>query len=203
MGRQVDSWVDLNPNIRTRVGVKDIDNNVVDNIGVIPDAVKPYVSVDVKGDGIYRQVTLTLAALPQTIANGASEWVGTKLYTFPEGRMLVLGATASLAPTTTSVLADTITTGTTGTFGLGSVTNDGTHTGTKVDLLPDGNFTSSTTINVAAAAVNKALAAAAQFDGTTAPLAAFFNTKCATNTADGTLTWAGTIKFTFVQLGDY
>lgn len=150
-----------------------------------------------------RQTVITLAALSQVIVNGASEWVGTKIFTFPEGRILLLGATATIAPTTTSTLATTITSATGGTFALGSVTNDGTLTTTKADMLPSGSFTSSTVINVAAAAATNKLAASAQFDGTATAIAAFLNTNVATNSADGTLTWAGTITLTWAFLGDY
>lgn len=171
--------------------------------GTVPSAVSATVSVAEGGDGVVHQTTLTLTALSQTIANGASEWAGTEIYDFPEGRILVHGVTMTIAPTTTSTLATTITSGTTGAIAIGTVTDDGTHTGTKVDLIPDTAYTSSTTINVAAAAAKAALAAAAQFDGTATAKKAFLNNKIATNSADGTITWTGTIKITWTNLGDY
>ncbi len=116
---------------------------------------------------------------------------------------MIHGVTASLAPTTTTALATTITTGTTGTVSLGTVTDDGTHTTTNADLLPDGNFTSSTTVSVAAAAVGKTLVAAAVFDGTSAAKKVFLNSKVATNSADGHLAWTGSITITWTNLGTY
>lgn len=169
--------------------------------GSVPQTLGGTVKVVELGNGIVHQTVLTLTALAQTIPNGASEWVGTEIYDFPLGRILVLGVTASLAPTTTSALAGTITTGTTGAIAIGSVTDDGTHTTTKVDILPDTAYTSSTTVNVAAAAVLAALAASAQFDGRTTAKKAFLNNKIATNTGDGTMTWTGTITITWANLG--
>ncbi len=156
------------------------------------------------GSGVIRHTRLTLTALSQTITNGASEFTGTKVYDFPEGRILFLGCTFSLAPTTTSTLASTITTGSTGALALGRATaTNASLTSTMVDLAPSTAYTSSTTINVAAAAAVGALAASAQFDGTTTAIDMFLNNSVATNSADGTITWTGTIDFTWVLLGDY
>jgi hypothetical protein len=171
--------------------------------GSVPSAVAATCVAAESGNGVSHQTVLTLTALDQLIPNGASEWCGTEIYDFPIGRILVLGVTASLAPTTTTTLATTITTGTTGTVSLGTVTDDGTHTTTKADLLPDGNFTSSTTINVAAAAVGKTLVASAPFDGTSAAKAVFLNTKVAANSADGHIAWTGTVTMTWQNLGTY
>jgi len=172
-------------------------------LGFIPDAMKPYITAVEKGDpsGVFHQTTLTLTNLPQTIVNGASEWVGTEIFDFPLGRINVQGVASSLAPTTTSTLASTITTGTTGAVSLGTVTDDGTHSTTKVDLGADTAYTSSTTINVAAAAVKVLLAAEAKFDGSATAKKMFLNNKIATNTNDGTMTWSGTITINWANLG--
>ena len=150
--------------------------------------------------GLIHQTTLTLAGVPQTITNGASEYTGTKLFTYPAKRILVLGTNVSLAPTTTSTLSTTITTGTSGAFALGTVTNDGTLTTTKADHLASTAYTSSTTINVAAAAVVAGLAASVIQDGTGGAKSVYFNNTIATNSADGSMTWAGTIKISWVPL---
>ena len=74
------------------------------------------------------------------------------------------------------------------------------------DLLPSTAFTSSTVINVAGTAVSAALAASAQFDGTTTAKDVYLNTAYATTTdvdADATQTISGTVNITWVQLGDY
>jgi len=191
----------INANIKQIVDF-DLEQAASGN-GLVPSAVAAQVAATESGNSVIHQTVLTLTALSQTIVNGASEWVGTEIYDFPEGRILVLGATMNIAPTTTSTLASTVTTGTTGAIAVGSVTDDGTHSTTKVDLVPDTAYTSSTTINVAAAAAKAALAASAQFDGTTTAKKAFLNNKIATNSADGTIAWSGTIAFTWINLGDY
>lgn len=152
------------------------------------------------------QLTLTLDNVPQAVVNG-TEYQGTLLYTFPEGRINVLGCTATLRQKTTSVLASTLNASSTGAIGLGTATASATTLATTmVDLLPSTAFTSSATVNVAGTAVSAALAAAAQFDGTTTAKAMYLNTAYATTTdvdADATQTISGTITLTFLWCGDY
>ena len=149
---------------------------------------------------------LTLDNVGQTVVNG-TEYQGTKLMTFPEGRILVLGCTATLRQKTTSALASTLNASSTGAIGLGTATASATTLATTmVDLLPSTAFTSSATINVAGTAVNAALAASAQFDGTSAAKAMYLNTAFATTTdvdGDATQTISGTITVSYIWLGDY
>lgn len=156
--------------------------------------------------GPFCQTTLTLNNVPQAIVNG-TEYQGTKIYDFPQGRINVLGVTATLQQKTTSVLASTLNASSTGAIGLGTATASATTLATTmVDLLPSTAFTSSATINVAGTAVSAALAASAQFDGTTTAKDVYLNTAYATTTdVDGnaTQTISGTIVITWVQLGDY
>lgn len=152
------------------------------------------------------QTTLSLVEVPQAVVNG-TEYQSTLLYTFPEGRILVHGVTATLQQKTTSALASTLNASSTGAIALGTAAASATTlSGTMVDLLPSTAFTSSATINVAGTAVNAALAAAAQFDGTTTAKPMYLNTAYATTTdvdADATQTISGTIVVTWVWLGDY
>lgn len=165
-------------------------------------------SISIKREivGSLYSVTLTLDNVPQAVVNG-TEYQGTLLYTFPEGRIFVLGTTATLQQKTTSALASTLNASVTGAIALGTATASNVSlTGTMVDLLPSTAFTSSATINVAGTAVSAALAAAAQFDGTATAKAMYLNTAYATTTdvdADATQTISGTIRCTFVWLGDY
>lgn len=152
------------------------------------------------------QVTLTLDNVPQSVVDG-TEYQGTLLYTFPEGRINVLGVTATLQQKTTSELASTLNASSTGAIALGTApASNVSLTGTMVDLLPSTAFTSSATVNVAGTAVTAALAAAAQFDGTGTAKAMYLNTSYATTTdVDGnaTQTISGTIIATWIWLGDY
>jgi hypothetical protein len=162
-------------------------------------------SATIRGD-VVKQVVLTLADVSQSIVNG-TEYQGTKLYTFPAGRINVLGVVATLAQKTTSALASTLNASSTGALSLGTATASSTTlNSTMADLLPSTAFTSSATINVAGTAVSNALAAEAQFDGTTTAKDLYLNTAYAT-TADvdgnATQTISGTITLTYIALGDY
>lgn len=151
------------------------------------------------------KTTLTLANVAQAVVNG-TEYQGTKIYDFPACRLLVLGVTATLQQKTTSALASTLNASSTGAISLGTATASNVSlTGTMVDLLPSTAFTSSATINVAGTAVSAALAASAQFDGTSTAKDVFLNTAYATTTdvdADATQTISGTVVITWVNLGD-
>jgi hypothetical protein len=165
-------------------------------------------SIDVKHEqlGPLCKTTLTLDNVPQAIVNG-TEYQGTKIFDFPACRVLMLGLIATLQQKTTSALASTLNASSTGAISLGTVTASATTlASTMVDLLPSTAFTSSATVNVAGTAVSAALAASAQFDGTTTPVDMFLNTAFATTgDVDGnaTQTISGTIVFTWVNLGDY
>lgn len=152
------------------------------------------------------QTTLTLANVAQSVVNG-TEYQGTKIYDFPACRLSVLGCIATLQQKTTSALASTLNASSTGAIALGTATASNVSlTGTMVDLLPSTAFTSSATINVAGTAVSAALAAAAQFDGTSTAKDMYLNTAYATTTdvdADATQTISGTIVITWLNLGDY
>lgn len=159
--------------------------------------------------GAVHQTVISLNATPLTIVD-ANVGGGVKIYTFPEGRILLLGAVGTMAFTTTSVLASTLNTGVTINWGLGSVITaaqaSGTLTTTEVDILPSTNATASATINVAGAASNGKLATSLQFDGTTTAIPVNLNVGVATNTdidGDATVTVNGTVVLTWINLGDY
>ena len=156
--------------------------------------------------GPFCQTTLILNNVPQTVVNG-TEYQGTKIYDFPAGRILVMGATATLQQKTTSTIASTLNASVTGSIGLGTATASATTLATTmVDIIPATAFTSSATINVAGTAVSAALAALAQFDGTSTAKDVYLNTAYATTgdvDADATQTISGTVVITWCQLGDY
>lgn len=174
------------------------------NVGTL--AAVSGLSVLHKQSGLVNQTKFTLTDVAQAVVNG-TEYQGTKLYDFPEGRILVLGATASLAQKTTSALASTLNASSTGAVGVGTVTASATTLATTMqDIIPTTAFTSSATINVAGTAAVVALAASAQFDGTTTAKSLFLNSAFATTTdvdADATQTFTGTLTVTWVSLGDY
>lgn len=155
------------------------------------------------GTGSFRHTRLTLASVAQVIPNGASEYVGTKLFTFPEGRIYVVGSIFTLTPTTTTDLTTTITSATSGAASFGSaIATNASLTSTMVDFAPSTAYTSSTVINVAAAAFSGVLASPAVFDGTGTAKDLYLNNSIAVNSADGTVTMSGTLDIVWVIIGD-
>lgn len=155
--------------------------------------------------GPFVHTRLRLNNVAQTVVNG-TEYQGTKIYDFPEGRILVLGCVATLQQKTTSDPTTTLNASVTGAIGVGTATASATTLATTMqDIIPTTAFTSSATINVAGTAVSAALAASAQFDGTGTAKDLFLNTAYATTgdvDADATQTISGWIKITWINLGD-
>lgn len=178
-----------------------LDNDSVTGTSPISTVVAKHVAI-----GPLVVTTLTLNNVAQTVVNG-TEYQGTKIFDFPQGRINVLGVTATLQQKTTSALASTLNASSTGAISLGTATASATTLATTmVDLLPSTAFTSSATVNVAGTAVSAALAASAQFDGTTTAKDVYLNTAYATTTdvdGDATQTISGTVVITWMNLGDY
>lgn len=149
-----------------------------------------------KDSGIIKKSVFTLAGLQQAVVNG-TEYQGTKLFTFPLGKIVIVSAIANLAQTTTSTIASTLNSGVTGALSVGTVTASSTTlSSTMADIVPSTAFTTSTTINVAAAAVTGTLALPVLKDGSSTAKALFLNSAYATTTdvdADATQTFSGTI----------
>ena len=203
-GRLVDGFLRLNDNIcRPRRFNVDVTNT---GAGTVPAAVANTVTVVEYGNEAMHQTVFTLTDMPQTVVNG-TEYQGTQIYDFPDGKLHILGVTATLAQKTTSILADTLNASSTGAISLGTATASSTTlASTMVNLLPSTAFTSSATINVAGTAVGATLAAAAVLDGHTTAVDMYLNTAYATTgdvDADATQTISGTITVTWANLGDY
>jgi hypothetical protein len=178
--------------------------NVSEDVGDVPSVSGLSSKTDGGPGGFYR-TTITLNDVSQTVVNG-TEYQGTKIYDFPECRMYVIGAVATLRQKTTSAIASTLNSGVTGAIGVGTATASATTLATTMqDIIPTTAFTSSTTINVAGTAVTAVLASPAVFDGTATAKDLFLNTAYATTgdvDADATQTISGTIVVTWVNLGD-
>lgn len=191
--------------------IKQAFSDLVDDLNTVSTsgATNGATNVATEQMGAVHQTLITLNATPITIVD-ANVGGGTKIYTFPEGRILLLGAVGSMAFTTTSVLASTLNAGVTINWGLGSVLTttqaSGTLATTEQDMLPTTNATASATINVAGAVSNGKLASGLQFDGTATATAVNLNVGVATATdidGDATVTVAGTVVLTWIHLGDY
>jgi hypothetical protein len=163
-------------------------------------------SVYHKQSGIVNQTVFTLDNVAQAVVNG-TEYQGTKLFDFPAGRIQILGAIATIAQKTTSVLASTLNASVTGAVAVGSAAASNVSlTSTMVNIIPSTAFTSSATINVAGTAVSAPLGATTQLDGTSTAVPVYINTAYATTgdvDADATQTLTGTITITWINLGEY
>lgn len=201
--RKVDGYQELNANIRTKLKSQSLDKNTAGS-GIIPAAAAPYVSVEEYGDGVFHQSVFTLTTLPITMRD-TEQGGGFKFYDFPIGRITRLGATATIAVTTTSELSSTLNTGVTCNYGVGSVTqSNATVATTEQDIVNVTAFTSSTTIDVAGAdATGVGVGVLASLDGTSTAVDAFLNLAVAGATdidADATVTVSGTVALTWVNM---
>lgn len=162
------------------------------------------------GDGIFHKTVLTLTALSVSLSD-TNVGGGSKIYTFPEGDIAVLGAVATVAETTTSVLASTLNASKTLSVGVGSVQTttqaSGTLTTTEQDIVNQFSATSSATINVAGASASGKLTATTltRYDGTATAQAVYLNVGVPTATdidGDATTTFTGTVTITWAYIGD-
>lgn len=155
--------------------------------------------------GVHRTV-LTLTDTPLAVTD-ALAYGSVKLYDFPAGRVLVLGTTASMAFAVTSDRTTTINDDAAMDWALGSAAASNVTLATSmVDLLPKQDHTLDGAEDAYTTAQGAALAASAQFDGTGTALDMYLNVSFPTGTdidADGTMTAAGTVTVSWVNLGDY
>ena len=158
------------------------------------------------GNGVVHKTVLTLAATPLAITD-ANAYGSQQLYDFPEGRILVLGCTASIQFAVTSERASTINDDAAFDWALGTVAASNVTLGTTmVDLLPKVDKTLDATDDELHTASTGALAASAQFDGTGTAKEMHLNGSFPTGTdidGDGTMTATGTVTVTWVNLGDF
>lgn len=168
----------------------------------------PTITVVERGDGVLHQTFLTLTALPLTVLDTGTG-VGQLIYTFPTGGITILGASGSVAETTTSVLASTWHSNVAYTWGVGTVTQAAgtTLSTTQCNILPGTAGiagVTSTTVSVAAvASTGGSIYAATSFNGTSSAIVAYFNvaTAAADIDADATTTWTGTITISWLFNG--
>jgi len=169
------------------------------------------VSVAEQGDAILHRTVITCAATPVTITDdaGVAQYGGTgKLYDFPEGLILTLGA----------VIDGSVTLGTTGTItttwaggvalGTATATTGATLTGTEADIMPEVDVGAATASVAVVDAVTAATAltesGATWLDGTATAKDLYLNLvvdDSATHTS-GTGTFTGTVTLHWINLGD-
>lgn len=200
--RKTDSFVDINDNIR-KLGESSLDKNTV-GAGVVPAAVSGTVSAAEYGDGTFHKTVLTLTDVPVTMRD-TEQGGGIQVYDFPVGSILRLGASGTIGVTTTSILADTLNTGVTCNWGVGSVTqSNATVATTEQDFVNVTAFTASATIDVAGAdATGVGIGVVTPLDGTSTAINLFLNLAVAGATdidADATVTVTGTVNIAWINL---
>lgn len=156
----------------------------------------------VENVGLVHQTVLTLTALSVTMvdATTAGNQGGVKIYDFPEGNILILGATANLT-TLAGVGGITDTAALVGSVGSTLVDSaNATLTTTEANIVP-----SMTGTLVGGAGTLKGVNTAVLFlDGTGTPADAYLNLAVpdAGSSADDTVAVSGTITLTWINLGD-
>lgn len=185
----------------SKSGLKLYGDHTADGVGA-PNG--SGVTVVEKGNAVIHQTVVSLSSLSVTVANTTGASFGnSKLYDFPEGRILVLGVTASLSFNWAGT--DIAATGS-GDFSLGTTgTSDATLNGTDVDLLPSSAMTDPFVAGVGTG--TGALAASAHFDGTATAKDMYLNiiiddADVADAASDDVLV-TGTVTVTWINLGDY
>lgn len=156
--------------------------------------------------GTHRTV-ITLAGL-ETAVTEALSYGSTKIYTFPQGRIQVVGALATLAIATPGTRAGLINDNSTVDWALGSAAASNVAlTSTMVDILPmQDEKAFAATGNGYSTATSGALAASVQIDGTTTAVPVYLNfgfSDILDIDADAVIQSNATITLTWVHLGDY
>lgn len=162
------------------------------------------------GSDVLHQTVITLKNTPVPVASvaDAAGVGGAKVFDFPEGRILFLGATAKL---TIAVPADKQADFTDATpegdIGIGTaVPADADALGTDAT---DDDLATATAFTMAAfsATANLPSEAVAQFDGTSSPKAAFVNVLIDAGDIDDDASThvlvSGTVTLTWINQGDY
>ena len=160
------------------------------------------------GDGLLKKTILTCTALPIAISDDAdtAQYGGVKVYDFPEGLILVLGALVTGNFTGYASLIDTFD----GDVALGTVTasTGATLVSTEADIMISNALATAVAEVAAVAGVSSATqvteSAAVWLDGTATAKDMFLNFVIDDNVAHGagTANYTGVIELLWVRLGD-
>jgi len=153
--------------------------------------------------------TFTDTAIAMVDEAGVVAYKGTKIYDFPAGNILVLGATADLVLKKSSAgIIDAWD----GDFGLGTVTasNNATLSSTEQNIIPTTATPQATGVGAAATTTAKGInaAAIAPLDGTATAIDLYLNFLIddtdhdVTGTPANLIVSSGTVKVYWINLGD-
>jgi hypothetical protein len=199
--RKADGYKVVNDNIRKPAEVS-LDKNTV-GAGTVPAGVTTVTAAEY-GDGTFHKTVLTLTDVPVTMRD-TEQGGGIQIYDFPVGSILRVGSSGTIGVTTTSILANTLNTGVTCNWGLGSTTQaSATVATTEQDFVNVTAFTASATIDVAGAdATGVGIGVVTPLDGTSTAINLFLNLAVAGATdidADATTTVTGTVSIAWINL---
>jgi len=160
------------------------------------------------GVGPLRKTVLTCNKLPIALTDEAAvaQAGGVKVYDFPEGLLLTLGAVIDGALTGYASLIDTFAGGV--ALGTATATTGATLVGTEADIMPEVDIAAAVAEVAVCPAVSVATAltesGARHLDGTTTAKDMFLNFVVDDNAAhgSGTAFFTGTISFAWMILGD-
>ena len=159
------------------------------------------------GQGAYHTTVLTLAARAVAITN-ANAYGGSKLYTFPAGRICLLSSRARIALAVLGTRTGTINDNSTVDWALGSVTASNVAlTSTMVDMCAVANEAAfAASGNGLGAYAASGLVVPTSFDGTSTAIDMFLNfgfSDADDIDGDSTIEVTGEIEFSWVFLGDH
>lgn len=185
-----------------------------DGVGSPNASVTGHITATHEGDGPWIKTTLTLTAVELLAGNTTGASFGSvKLYDFPEGRIAVLSTTAYFTSIDWSDAdrdgGDVPALTGSGDYSLGTTaTADATLSSTDVNLLPSSAMLDPFVAGVGNSNAGTALAALAQFDGTTTPVDMYLNAiiddaDVSDADANAIVKFTGTITFVWCNIGDY
>lgn len=168
------------------------------------EAITGLTAVDTTDDGVLHQVTFTLADVTIAVTD-ALAYASKKIFTFPQGRIALIGAVASLKWGVTTART-TINDSASLTWSLGSVAASNiTLSSTMIDMLAKATTVLDGVADAYTSTPTKgALAAACQLDGTGTPIPVYANVAfedIANIDNNGTLKAQGSIVLTYCNLG--
>jgi hypothetical protein len=208
MTRQIDGFQPLNANIRTKIGVKDLDIATA-GIGTVPAAVAAYITATEYGDESFHKTVLTCVDLPLSIADdaGVAQYGGVKVYTMPQGAICSFGT--SIKGTLTLGVTGTIIDAFTGVNALGTVTASTGSTLTSTEATWQQSTANATAAAKVAAISSCSVATALTespgrvVDGRSTAAPVFLNFAIADDASHtaGTGKFSGTITIAWVNLG--
>ena len=151
------------------------------------------------GDGVFHKTVLSMVGTTFTfVDDGSTGHISTKIYTFPEGYMQVLGASTNLTCTSAGTFGDTGT----AVFSLGTaVTTDSTLSGAEATIV--ASTSSGAFVDGAGSLLGAPVSAPLEIDGHTTAGSIYLNLGDAADPgSDSVLTCTGTITFNWVNNGD-